>query len=316
MRRAKRPLCVDTSGAHDAETFMRTLLIATALSGLLASTPLMAQDQAAPEDTGAPAADYDASTVLATVDGTEITLGNLVVLRSRLPQQYQEVPDEALFPGLLEQLIDQTLLAQSESSSQEEDPLEVKLLVENERRGALAAMAINDIIAEPLDDAQVQAAYDEMFANFQPQPEFNASHILVDSEEKANELKAQIDGGADFATLAKGDSMDGSAESGGELGWFGAGRMVPEFETAVMGMKPGEVTGPIQTQFGWHLIKLNETRESSHPPLEEARPQIEDQLRQQQVQQAIASLREGADISQSDVNVPPAAIRDTGILED
>jgi peptidyl-prolyl cis-trans isomerase C len=285
-------------------------LIATALSGVLASGPLMAQDEAAPQT------EYDASTVLATVNGTEITLGNLVLLRNRLPQQYQQVPDEALFPGLLEQLVDQTLLAQSESSSREEDPLEVKLLVENERRGALAAMAINDIIAEPLDDAAVQAAYEEMTADFTPEPEFNASHILVETEERANELKAELEGGADFATLAQENSMDGSAQSGGELGWFGAGRMVPEFETAVMGLEPGAVSDPVQTQFGWHLIKLNETRESAPPALEEVRPQIEDQLRQQQVQQAVAELREGADVSMSDVEVPPAAIRDTGILEE
>lgn len=288
---------------------MRTLLIATALSGLLASTPILAQDEAAP------AAEYDASTVLATVNGTDITLGNMIVLRNRLPQQYQQVPDEALFPGLLEQLIDQTLLAQSESDDTGEDPLEVTLLLENERRGALAALAINDIIAEPLDEAAVQAAYDEMFAEFSPEPEFNASHILVETEESAAELKAEIDNGADFATLAQENSMDGSASAGGELGWFGAGRMVPEFEQAVMALEPGAVSDPIQTQFGWHLIKLNETRDSSPPPLEEVRQQIEDQLRQVQVQEAVAALREGAEISEAESAVPPSAIRDMGVFE-
>lgn len=288
---------------------MRTLLIATALTGVLASSPLLAQDEAAQ------GADYDASTVLATVNGTDITLGNLVVLRSRLPQQYQQVPDDALFPGLLEQLIDQTLLAQSASGSPDEDPEEVVILLENERRGALATYAITDIISEPLEEGAVQAAYDEMYADFQPEPEFNASHILVDSEEKANELKAELDEGADFAQLAQENSLDGSAQNGGELGWFGLGRMVPEFEAAVTEATPGEVVGPVETQFGYHLILVNETRESAAPSLEEVRPQIEDQLRQEQVQDAIAEMRESADIVETGADVPPAAISDSSIFE-
>lgn len=288
---------------------MRNLLIATALSGLLATTPLLAQEDAAAE------ADYDANTVLATVNGTDITLGNLVVLRNRLPQQYQQVPDEALFPGLLEQLIDQTLLAQSESGSPDEDPLEVALLVENERRGALATIAITDIISEPLDEAAIQSAYDQMVADFEPQPEFNASHILVEGEQQANELKSEIEGGADFAELASEQSLDGSAENGGELGWFGMGRMVPAFEAAVTDAEPGEVVGPVETQFGYHLIKLNDKRESSAPSLEEMRPQIEDQLRQQQVQDAVAAMREDADIEEPEVSIPPSAISDISIVQ-
>jgi peptidyl-prolyl cis-trans isomerase C len=291
---------------------MRSLLIATALSGLMATAPVLAQDESAPEAAGD--ANYDASTVLATVDGTEITLGNLIVLRGRLPQQYQQVPDEALFPGLLEQLIDQTLLSREVSNSEADDPAEVKIMIENERRGALAGLAINEVIADPIDDAAVQAAYDEMFADFTPEQEYNASHVLVEDEAKANELLAEIEGGADFAEVAKENSIDGSAENGGDLGWFGKGRMVPEFENTVTSMETGEVAGPVQTEFGWHIIKLVETRESSPPTLEEVRPQIEDQIRQQQVQEHIASLREGATIEQPETDVPPSAIRDTDLL--
>ena len=90
-------------------------------------------------------------------------------------------------------------------------------------------------MADAVDEAKVQAAYDEQVAEFQPAPEFNAAHILVDSEEKAKALKAEIDGGADFAEVAKANSSDGSAANGGDLGWFGLGQMVPEFEAAVQG---------------------------------------------------------------------------------
>ena len=111
----------------------------------------------------------------------------------------------------------------------------MKLAVENERRTALAGIAASDGGGDAVDDAKVQAAYDKMVADFKPAPEFNAAHILVDSEDKAKALKAEIDGGKDFAEVAKANSSDGSAASGGELGWFGAGQMVPEFETAVVG---------------------------------------------------------------------------------
>ena len=125
-------------------------------------------------------------------------------------------------------------------------------------------------MADAVDDAKVKAAYDKQVAAFKPAPEFNASHILVDSEDKAKALKAEIDGGKDFAEVAKANSSDGSAANGGDLGWFGAGQMVPEFETAVSAMQVGAVSAPVKTQFGWHIIKLNDKRETTPPTLDAA----------------------------------------------
>jgi peptidyl-prolyl cis-trans isomerase C len=281
---------------------MRRILMA-GVAGLALATGAFAQDKP-----------YDASTVLATVNGTEITLGHVIALRDRLPEQYQNLPDDVLFSGLLDQLVDQEILAESESAEVGEDPLQVKLQLDNERRGALAGLAAEAAVAEAVDDAKVQAAYDAQIASFQPQPEFNASHILVDDEAKANALKAEIDGGADFAEVAKANSADGSAASGGELGWFGAGQMVPEFEAAVQTATPGTVVGPIKTQFGWHIIKLNETRESSAPPLDQVRPQIEDQLRQEALQARLAALKAEATVDRPDTGLPPAAIRESDLL--
>lgn len=296
---------------------MRSLFTATALAGLMVWTPLLAQDDTGTGQetaTGEAEANYDASTVLANVDGTDITLGHLIVMRSRLPQQYQQVPDDALYAGLLDQLIDQTLLSNAQHAPDAEEATDVRLLLENERRGTYAAKFIAALLDEPLPDEEVQAAYDEAYADFTPQPEFNAAHILVDSEERAQELKAEIDGGADFGELATEHSSDGSAQNGGDLGWFGLGRMVPEFETAVQELEAGEVSDPIQTQFGWHLIKLNETRESAPPPLEEVRAEIEDQLRQQQVQDEVDALRDAATIERPEADIPPSAIRDLDLL--
>jgi peptidyl-prolyl cis-trans isomerase C len=289
--------------ARERENDMRSLLVAGLMAGIALASPTFAQDKP-----------YDAGTVLATVNGTTITLGHVIALRDQLPEQYQSLPDDTLMKGLLDQLVDQELLAQLQSASPDADPLTVKLQIENDRRGALAGIAAEAAVADVVDEASVQAVYDEEMKTFQPQPEFNAAHILVDSEDKATALKAEIDGGADFAEVAKANSSDGSAASGGDLGWFGPGQMVPEFEAAVMTMEVGQVAGPVQSQFGWHLIKLNDKRETSPPALEEARPVIEDQLRQEALQARIAELREGATIERPETDTPPAAIRETDLL--
>ncbi|MFT3972680.1 MAG: peptidylprolyl isomerase [Amaricoccus sp.] len=190
----------------------------------------------------------------------------------------------------------------------------MKLAVENQRRTALASMAAQSSVAAAVSDDAVKAAYDKMVADFKPATEWNASHILVDSEDKAKELKAKIDGGADFAEVAKANSSDGSAASGGDLGWFGAGQMVPEFETAVKSLQKGEVSAPVKTQFGWHLVKLVDTRETTPPTLDEARPQIENDLRQAALEAKITALRQAGKVEVNEDAVPAAAIRDGNLL--
>ena len=291
---------------------MRNLLAATLLASVAASA-VMAQDATTPTP-ATEAKSYDAETVLATVDGNPITLGHVVALSNRLPPQYQNLPDDVLLNGLLDQLIDQQLLADAQAAGPDGDPASIRLHLENERRGALAGIAAEAAVRDAVDDAKVQAAYDRQVEEFQPQPEYHAAHILVDSEDKAKALKAEIDGGADFAELAAANSSDGSAASGGDLGWFGPGQMVPEFEAAVVAMEPGAVAGPVQTQFGWHLIKLEDTRQSAAPTLEASRPVIEDQLRQDALQAKIAELKATAKIDRPDTGTPPAAVRDNTLL--
>jgi peptidyl-prolyl cis-trans isomerase C len=307
---------------------MRSLTTAGLVVGIAAALPLAALAQDAPEAATTEAAtteaaegaepeerNYDASTVLATVDGAEITLGHLVALVERLPDQFRSLPDETLMGGLIDQLIDQELLARSVSDDPQDDPQAVQLHLDNERRAALAQLAVADRLEGEVGDAAVQDAYDEAFADFEAQTEWRASHIIVPTEEEAQTLREEIDGGADFAEVARERSQDGAAARGGDLGWFGPGRMVPEFEAAVTEMEEGEVRGPIQTQFGWHLIRLDETRESEPPAMETVRPQIVDQLRQQELMAGVEALREEAEIDRPEAGIPASAIRDTAILE-
>lgn len=293
---------------------MRRHLTAGLLAGLAFSAPLarpaLAQDQAAP------AAPAELGTVLATVNGVDITLGSVIVMLEQLPPQYQSIPDAQLLPGLVDQLIDQTLLAATVSTAPESDPVDVKITVENQRRSALATHAVQAAVGQPLDDAEVQAAYDAEVKDFVPAKEYNAAHILVATEDEAKAIKADLDGGADFAAIAKEKSTDpGSGAQGGSLGWFGAGQMVPEFEAAVVALQPGEVSAPVQSQFGWHVVRLDEVRDSAPPPLDLVRPQIENRIRQERLAASIAKLREGATIVKPEAAIDPAAIRQTDLLQ-
>jgi peptidyl-prolyl cis-trans isomerase C len=246
-------------------------------------------------------------TVVASINGVDITLGHMAMLRDGLPQQYQALPDDVLFKGILEQLIQQAALAQSiedKLSKREEASLA------NERRAFLAGAALQSVVAGVVTDEALQAAYDARFKDAAPQTEYNASHILVASEEEAAKLKAEIDAGADFAELAKVHSTDGAAAGGGSLGWFGLGMMVKDFEDAVVAMKVGEVAGPVKTDFGWHLVKLNETRIAAAPSLDEMRGELASEIEQAAVQARIEELTSAATITRSDEGIDPAALRD------
>ncbi len=250
---------------------------------LTLSQPLHAQDETP-----------DLSTVVATVDGTEITLGHMLVAKATLPQQYQQLPDEVLFPGILDQLIQQTAL---EKSYEGDLPKRVELSMENERRSLIAGEAIEKILASAVSDEAVQAAYDATYANAEPTKEFNASHILVETEDEAKAIVEELKGGADFAATAREKSTGPSGPGGGSLGWFGAGAMVPEFETAVAAMEAGDISDPVQTQFGWHVIKLNEVRNAEAPALEDVREELEQQVRSEAVTAAVDALVADADVN-------------------
>ena len=262
----------------------------------------------------APAAaqDVSADTVVATVNGTAITLGHMIVLRETLPDQYQALPDDVLFRGILDQLIQQAALEQSLAGKITRRD---ELALENSRRGYLSGVALEGVVAAAVTDTALQAAYDAKYAGAGGQTEYHAAHILVDTQEKAAALKAEIDGGADFAELARANSTDGAAESGGDLGWFGPGMMVKPFEDAVLAMKPGEVAGPVQTQFGWHLIKLAETRIASAPPLDQVRDELATEIEKTAVAAAIDALTAAATVTRPGEGIDPAALKDQSLLD-
>lgn len=224
----------------------------------------------------APLRAQNASTVVATVDGIDITLGHMIAARATLPQQYQQLPDNVLFDGILDQLIQQTALAES---FDRDLPLRAKIALENEVRSVTAGEQIEVIMSGAVNDAAVEEVYQRDYVNVESGEEFNASHILVETEEEAITIAADVRAGADFADTAREKSTGPSGPSGGSLGWFGQGAMVAPFEAAVMAMEAGDVSDPVQTQFGWHVIKLNEVREIPVPPLSEVLGEVEEIVR-------------------------------------
>lgn len=248
----------------------------------------------------------DAGTVVAKVNGTEITLGHLAVLREQLPPQYQALPDEMLFKLILDQMIQQTALSDAAKGLLTRKD-EVSL--ENDRRAYAAGVVLQEAVKGAVTDEALQKAYDARFKEAAPATEYNASHILVATEEEAKAIKAELDGGADFAELAKKHSTDGSAQGGGNLGWFGLGAMVPPFEAAVIALEAGKVGEPVQTQFGWHLVKLLETRQAEAPKLEDVKAQLAGEIEQQAVEARIKAATDGATVERLDEGIDPAILK-------
>lgn len=254
-----------------------------------------------------------ADTVVATVNGETITLGELIVLREKLPAQYQQLPDDQLFKGLVDQAVQQLALKQSVADGKSKRD---ELWMLTDERAYMAGKALESVVKTAVTDEAVQAAYDEKYAKAPDTTEYHASHILVDSEEKAKDLKSQIDGGADFAELAKANSSDsGSAVNGGDLGWFGTGMMVKPFEEAVIALKPGEVSAPIKTDFGWHVIKLAETRIAAKPALDAVRDQLVQELQQKVIQEHITKVTGEAKVEKPGEGLDPALLRDATLLD-
>jgi len=259
------------------------------------------------------AAEQDAGTVVATVGETEITLGEMIMMASQLPQEYQALPDDVLFNALLDELVRQTAVANTLDGAV---PEIARIALLNERRAILASAAMNEIATAAVTDEAIADAYQAQYANAEPETEYNASHILVETEEEAAELKAALDTGADFAELAKEKSTGPSGPSGGELGWFTAGMMVKPFEDAVMSMEAGTVSDPVETQFGWHVIRLNETRDKPAPELDAVRGEIAGALQKAAVEAAVAKITEEATVTRTETEIDPAALRNMQLLTD
>lgn len=256
--------------------------------GLLASTALGALAQS--------------DTVVATVSGQSITEADVQMAVSELDQQFAQLTPEQKRAAALSAIIEIRLMSEKAKASKldQDENFKRKLAFLNER--ALHAQVIEKEISPKVTDEMLKARYDKEVAARPAAEEVRARHILVKTEEEAKEIIAKLDGGADFEALAKEKSSDpGSGANGGDLGFFAKGQMVPEFEAAAFALEPGSYTKtPVKSEFGFHVIKLEEKR--TQPPV--AFDQVKDQIRQLVFRdvyfEAVKQLRAGASVEIKD----------------
>ncbi|WP_338549569.1 peptidylprolyl isomerase [Roseovarius phycicola] len=278
----------------------KTFIAASCVLGAI-STGAFAQDE------------VDPNQVLATVNGTEITLAHVIALRSELPQQYDQFPSALLFQGIMDQLVQHTLMMQSIEGNAS---FKSQIAIENETRAIMAGEVLQGIVSEDPSEDSLRTLYDEKYPVDLQETEYRASHILVETKEEAAALVADLEGGADFAELARKKSTGPSGPSGGDLGWFGAGDMVEPFFEAVVELEQGEVSPPVQTTFGWHVIRLAESRSRARPEFDTVKAQLIEEARQASVEAFVSDLRENAEITRAatdDIN--PDVILNFDLLE-
>jgi len=282
--------------------YCKTLLSAATVALMLA-LPAGAQD-ATPEVT--------ADTVVATVDGVDITIGHMIAMRMSLSEQNLQLPDEVIFEGVLERIIQQRAVSQSVAELDKA----TELAIANETSALIASARVTELAeAIEITDEQLQTAYEAEYADFVPIKEFNASHILVETEEEAIAIVAELEAGADFGEVARQKSTGPSNVNGGNLGWQGPGRLVKPFEDAALALEPGGVSAPVQTQFGWHVIKLNETRLPETPSLDSVRADLEAKIWETELRAQIAALVDAANVERPDLTtIDPAVLRDMSLI--
>lgn len=239
----------------------------------------------------------DVDRLVATVNGSEIRQSDLTMMYQELPEQYRQLPREMLFQQLLDQLIVRKLLAAKARDEGLAEAPDVERRLAFAEDGVLQQVYAVHYIDQVLTDDKLRAAYDQMVSDLGGQEEVNARHILVETEAEAKQLIEAVDGGADFAALAAEHSTGPSGKDGGSLGWFAAEQMVPEFSEAAFALKIGEVTAaPVQTQFGWHVIKVEDRRAQDPPSFEESRTDLRRAEANELIGGMMDEVRENADV--------------------
>ena len=267
-------------------TSLTSVLKSTTLSALIAlsasfATPAWAQEKIS----------------VGSVNGEPMYLDEVMQLTEQLPDEYRRQPLESYYPNLVAEIANTKLGAKAatDANLQDNELVQDAIRIATERILAEAYFATE--MRKMVTDEEIQSAYDRFIADSDSREEISARHILVNEKQEAVDLIAKLKDGADFATLAQEFSTGPSGPKGGDLGYFGRGQMVPDFEVAAFDLEIGTFTAePVQTQFGWHVIKLEDKRTQPAPSLEEMRSQIAQGLSQQALARLIEELRKDADI--------------------
>jgi peptidyl-prolyl cis-trans isomerase C len=233
--------------------------------------------------------------VLATVNGREITEADLNVALTRLPRdRKQYFMSEEGKKQMLQQLITWELMYDFALENNLDKKEEYQTQLEEAKKGILSQMVINDVLSKvSVDEKEIEEYYNANKDKFSEGEQVSARHILVDSEEKANEIVDAINKGLSFGEAAKTYSTCPSKDQGGSLGHFGRGMMVPEFEDAAFALEQGVLSKPVKTQFGYHVIIVDHKHEAGAKPLSEVRNQVSQMLAQEKQNSTYMNFVEG-----------------------
>jgi len=269
----------------NVRSLARAALSATALAALLAMSA------------GATAA---AAKTLAKVNGVEITDEDLkLALEDLGPAIPRQLEGKARESYVLDFLIDEQLVVQQAQADKLAETPEFAKKLAYLRDKALMETLLGNVAQKAATEPAIKQAYDEAAKNQKPETEYHAHHILVQTEDEAKAALKRVKGGEDFGKVATELSKDPGAK-GGDLGWFTKDRMVPEFGEAAAKMEPGQISEPVKTQFGWHIIKLDEKRPKVFPPLDQVKDQVARYVVQKAQSELVMKLRDGAKIERAD----------------
>ena len=263
---------------------LRALMVSLGLAAGFALNPVLAQEEP--------------KIPVASVNGEDIFLDEVMALTERLPAELRQQPLETYFDRLVDDIIDSRLAAAAgnEAGLAEDPDILRRMSIAAQR--VLAEAWIGREIRARVTEADLKAAYDTYIADTGSREEVKARHILVAEKQTAEEIIKQLDGGADFIALAKVKSTGPSGPNGGDLGYFGRGAMVPTFEAAAFALAAGDYSkAPVQTQFGWHIILLEDKRTAEPPSYGELAPQLRQNLISQNLARLLDGLRQDANLS-------------------
>jgi len=249
-------------------------------------------------------AEEKSDTVVAKVNGQAITEADMRYAENELGGELANLPQEVKRRALAEYLIDNTLFADAAEAAKLSATPEYEQQMGYLKRRVLRELYFNKTLKDTIKEDEAKKVYTDRVAQLKPEEEIEARHILVDNEEKAKELRAKIVAGADFAQVAKENSTDtGSKDQGGVLGYFGHGQMVPEFEAAAFKLEKGQISEPVHTNFGWHIIKVDDRRKKEPPSYEAVKDTIMNSLVVRKAQDAATEMRGKAQVEYVDIGI-------------
>lgn len=244
--------------------------------------------------------------VIATVNGENIYRAEFEDAYAQLPPQAQQMGVEAIYPLLLERMVDEKLIGVAASKAIPADDPDVEKQMATLREQIVMQIFFEREIEAKLTDEVLQQRYDQWKEANPSASEVSARHILLETEEKAKEVLAEVQGGKEFAEAAKEHSTGPSGPSGGDLGFFTQDQMVAPFAEAAFAMEPGDIsTAPVKTDFGWHIINVEDRRQQPQPSLEDQRDQLTQEATQEIAAEMMVGFREGAEIVTFDIDGNP-----------